>query len=151
MGFDPDNEETISKLHYKFTKFGGQEADIPEPSDDLMLEFWQSQLEVMRVGQDSSYDTLQSVMMKSLPGEAGSEERKAAEAERDERLRQLVAEIGQRGMKNIDRRREVAAAVCNNQPSVDELKMLPYRIFNAFEGYLMRELSPEGLTAVLNL
>jgi hypothetical protein len=54
-------------------------------------------------------------------------------------------------MKAIETRKDMIAKLCQNQPSVDELNMLPSRVYAAFEAYVMGKMAPEGLTTALNL
>lgn len=147
--FNPDEVEALG---YNFLKFGGQEADIPEPTDEKMMQFWKSTLELLDVS-NSGKQTIARLLTEDGPKdkERDSDEYKLWSEDRDNRIRELVSSLGKRGVENLDRRREILAAVCSDQPSVDEMRMLPYRVFNAFEAYILGALSPEGLTTALNI
>jgi hypothetical protein len=114
----------VEKMDWDFTAFGGEKGTIPEPSQDAVEAY---QKEVTEAVKD----------IQGLPG-----------AQSDftmEELNALMSSMGEVDFHKIASDvKDAIAKLCQNQPSREQLDLLPYRIFQAFQQWLQAELSPES-------
>lgn len=121
--FDAGN--IVEPMDYDFTKFGGQKAVIPEPSETQLLTMF------------SDMDAL----VKELAGEYVSLPDNPSATDLVESLNQLTMSESYGPM--LAGMTRIYSAVCSNSPSVDELNMLPPRIKALFFQWVAKELRPE--------
>lgn len=151
MGFN--SAEAVEALAYDFTAHGGGAGGIPEPDHDRLREFWNAYGAFFREQRDKMQafkDQLDAVDNKwgeqaALQGGKLDEQQQAqrdAETKAIEDDWEQGQEVAQ--AERVKQRVLMFAAVCNDQPSVETLTALPPRILDAFEAYLVDELSPKG-------
>lgn len=117
----------VEAMEYDFTDFGGSSGTIPEPTTGQIDGFFRGLGEI--------YEKYESLLPKNLDPTDPDQAQKAMEAiERidNEDLNRSVA--------------EVLAGVTSGTPNAEEILALPYRVQQAFTGWLVGELRPEGAT-----
>lgn len=119
MGFNA--EQFIEPLDYNFEKFGGPSGTIPEPSDKQIYAF----NEAMRSGLEA----------RGVDITTGDRVAWAAQ----------LAKLDVNAQREyLDSMVHVFADLCGGSPDLQQLQALPYRIRNAFFGWLAAQLSPEA-------
>jgi hypothetical protein len=122
-GFDAAT--AVEPMDWNFEKFGGGSGVVPEPSTKEMKSFQQEFGKIMR---DSA-----ALEMPDDEAMKLSEDEFTA-------LQEQVAELGER----LD---TAIAQLCKDQPSVDQVAKLPFRVKTAFSKWLMEQFRPEGATS----
>jgi hypothetical protein len=112
-------------MDFDFTKFGGRKADIPEPSQEVIVQMYKEMDELVK---SIASDFVQ------LP--------------ENPTPNQLVESLNQLTMSEsygpmLDGMTEIYSRACSNCPNVDELKQLPPRIRALFFQWFTKELRPE--------
>lgn len=143
MGFNA--ADAVEPLGWDFTKFGGTAGDTPEPSIDQIGEFWKGYGAYMRAQRDRIQKYTDRLTEIEKIQDASKRQEALAEAEAEyEAMQAGVVE------ERRKQRAEIFSALCSNQPSYDEIFALPGRILDAYESYLLDEMSPKGSRADTN-
>lgn len=119
-GFDAAT--AVEPMDYDFTKYKAGKGTVPEPSNDDMKSFQQEFATIMRRGQQLNVSEDEALKM-------SEEDFTAFQKQADEVGEELDAAL---------------AKLCQGQPSLDQLKKLPFRVKTAFSRWLMDQMSPEG-------
>lgn len=118
--------DAVEAMEYDFTGFGGSAGVIPEPSTDGLEKFQEAmRVATSKIGitiKDTSAETL-AASLDELSG-AGTG---AARSVRDAMI-------------------EAVAVFCQQTPSAADLDRLPFRVFQAFVGWLLGCFRPEAET-----
>lgn len=123
--------ERVSELSYDFKPFVDLSGVVPEPSSDQIRDF------------KHAFSEMVSSALGEVAGAQG-----ATPMEQFEMFVQYLgrdtAEIDEKGLHAM-------ATVCSSQPSFDDLASAPYRVQQAFLGWLVGLfLVPEGLRLATN-
>ena|SRR6185312_8594540 len=119
-GFDAAT--AVEPMDWNFTKFGGGQGTVPEPSTDDMKKFQKTFAQIMRDGKQLE-----------LSDEAAAD----LSAEDFEQLQENMTAIG-------DRLNVAISDLCKQQPSLEQVSTLPFRVKTAFSRWLMKQFDPEG-------
>lgn len=127
MAFDA--ESAVEPMDYDFSKYGGSAGTIPEPSNDQISAYQRALIRIWRP--------------------AAEAQAAAATMTEAERLQAAIAESEKEGQdaQQIAEYIQELAAVCSNQPSVEDITRLPYRVRVAFQAWLLGELGPKAATS----
>jgi hypothetical protein len=117
-----DAASAVDPMDWNFDKYGGGSGTVPEPSTDDMKEFQKTFARIMRDG-------------KAL--EITDDEAASLTEEQFDQLQKDMAAIGER----LD---VAISSLCKNQPSQEQVKLLPFRVKTAFSRWLMDQFSPEN-------
>lgn len=120
------NAGSFGKLRYDFTAFGGVTGIIPDPSDQQIEEFIDTQRSFMEeVGLDPDSDEIDNEALGEM-------------LENDEDGKFNIAEM-QRKMV------EAVAKLCSDSPSTEAMSALPFRVRQAFLLWVQNQfLNPEA-------
>lgn len=122
-----DAGTAVEAMEYDFTKYGGGAGIIPEPSGDVLDEFMQALA--------ASMSTVQDV---TNLGEIDTTDGEAVAAA-------LAAIKDQDTIKQVDDElTELVARLTQGQPSADDIATLPFRVKQAFIGWLVGQLNPQA-------
>lgn len=124
-----DAMQAVEAMEYDFTAYGGGRGTIPEPSNGQIDRFFKSL--------SSIYDKFKGLLPE---GSTLDSTDPAAIEKAMETLEGLDSEVMNRYMA------EAIAEVTSGSPNADEIMALPYRVQQAFMGWLVGELRPEGGT-----
>lgn len=111
-------------LRYDFKKWGGKQASIPDPSDELIEQFAKDMRGIMREfgGEEIDDDATDEEVLEAMAD--------------DSRLQIVEAQRAMCG---------AMANLCQESPSAEELLALPLRVRTSFSQWLQRKLtSPEA-------
>lgn len=124
-----DAATAIEGMEYDFTKYGGSEGEIPEPTTGQVNAFMAGMRATIREAR-SIMDVKQDL----------SEEMSAEEMA--EQLDNVDESLGkaEEFQKQIIR---FTADLCSQHPSEDDLSKLPIRVLRAFSKWLMLQLNPK--------
>lgn len=137
----------VERLEYDFTEYGGGEGVIPEPTTDAINHFFN---EVKGIMKDTK--AVRELMAASENGAGDISDEDAAV------LLESVGDASEFTTKMQFRMVEAVAVLCGGtfdegqdkivggQPSVDDLRGLPFRVAQAFNQWLMGELRPKAAT-----
>lgn len=129
-----DAATAVEEMDYDFTKYGGREGVVPEPSTGQVNKYFAGMRVLLREAQAAS------AKAKALNGvnleEMGDDEL----AEAFENVDSAVAEASDFQAKTM----ELLAALCSDQPSVEELSVLPVRVLQAFNKWVIRQINPKS-------
>lgn len=130
MGFNAGDTEPLdydfTTLKSKVTGLENSKGTVPEPSIDAVQTFFNE----MAINSRETGDKIDA-LSKGLPDDA------PLTHENSEAMREIVDESHQE-------RCRLLAALCSNQPSYDELILLPHRIYRGFEDWLVAAMRPEA-------
>lgn len=118
----------VEAMNWDFTDFGGGSGVIPEPSTEQMDDFLEG---LSEIGQ--KYADIMKIDTSTMD---------------KEEVAALIAQF--KDVKSSDLTNTIAnicAKVCSDNPSAEEIRRLPFRPQQAFIGFLVGELRPEGRTA----
>lgn len=156
-------QELLESIEYDFTEYGGVEGKIPEPSTKAVNVFFKSMKSLARE-------------VKGLMGDAKRlEQRSQDESIEEEDIDEILNQIDsmEDGASNYSlRMMENLAVLCGarwtqpereegmdedppkvlvgGSPSYAELEALPYRVFQAFSQWLIKEIQPKRETPGTN-
>ncbi len=122
-GFDAAT--AVEPMDWNFEKFGGGSGVVPEPSTKDMKKFQGEFGKIMREG---------------AALEVPDEDAAKLSDEEFETLRKKADDLG-------DRLDQAIAKLCKDQPSVEQVSKLPFRVKTAFSRWLLEQFRPEGETA----
>lgn len=147
-------QELLESIEFDFTAYGGREGAIPEPTTKAVNTFFRSMKTLTR--------EVKGLMGEAKRLEALSKDESIEEVDVDEILSQMdVMEEGATSyntkmMENIALLCGASWAVKSEEdseqelvggsPSFDDLEALPYRVFQAFSQWLIREIQPKRET-----
>ncbi len=129
MGFNAG--EVLEPLDYDFSAFGGPVGVIPEPSSGAVKDYFRAMKNLAK----------EARKFKDIEAKLGN-----IDDVSDEELAERMATIdeAEEGADELQRaQKEALAALCSNTPSFDELDRLPFRIFTAFNKWLVGEINPK--------
>lgn len=131
-------QDQVDPLDYDFGPYCPDIKGItPEPTPDHIKQYWLAIQAGMRSDRNEILEWQDR--MDAITG---------TDAKSRERRHQIEEEYAVFQDKQTDtrfaRRREALAALCQNQPSLEELERLPGRVFDDFERYMQDEISPKG-------
>jgi hypothetical protein len=126
-----DAGTAIEALEFDFTAYGGSEGVIPEPSSGSVKTYFRSMKDLAKEARKFKgiADSLGNV--DDLTDDEISE-RMASIEEAEEGADQLA-----------DMQKRALADLCSGTPSYEELGQLPYRVFQAFNRWLVSEINPK--------
>lgn len=123
-----DAGSAVEVMEYDFTKYDGGQGEIPEPSRGQVELFFERIAELKKFTNKAMRD-----------GETIAED-----DESGEELEKFIEELSEGELKKYQAELSVwAADVCSQEPSVEDINKLPYRVFGAFMAYLAGELGPK--------
>lgn len=105
-------------LHFDFTKFGGPEGDIPEPSSEQITTYLEALRQVMPVTEVNGKVELDLAVLN----------------EKFEANPELISAL----------LNGAVSAVCSGTPTVEEIEALPFRDKQRFYGWIMGTFFPEA-------
>lgn len=144
MGFVSAN--AVDALDWDFTTFGGRAGTTPEPGHPELAAFWSSWNDYVRLMRDQ-LDVVQKRTAAVTDEKAPGYDRTLSVEARTEAVRAIEREWDAQQIEMVEDRRKmrcgILAAVCADSPSYDDLYALPPRILDAFEKYMIAELSPK--------
>lgn len=120
-----DASTIVEPLDYDFTRFGGRKAEIPEPSEELIVEMYSAMDHLLKEVAGSFVDLPKNPSAQDLVNS----------------LNQLTMSESYKPM--LDGMTEIYARLCANSPSVEELKQLPPRIRALFFQWVAKMMRPE--------
>lgn len=140
--------EHVERLEYDFTEYGGSTGTITEPSTGAVNGFFKSMKSMMKevnalkkVVEDLDIEEMDSDALAERMAKV--DEAEAGASIFQQRTIELIAELcGAKRVENEDG----SYTVTGGSPSVDDLSKLPYRVLQAFNGWLVREISPKKAT-----
>lgn len=138
MGYQA--KEKITNLDYDFNPYAAVKGVTPEPSPDQIKTYWLAFQAMVRRNRNELVEWDQRLNQLDPDDRAG---RNALDEE-------YAAWQDQASDERLVLRRKMLAAVCSDQPSVEDLEKLPGRVFDDFEGYMQEELTPKGSTNASN-
>lgn len=119
----------VEEMTFDFTKYGGREGTIPEPStgqmNDFMIGMRRLITEYRQLTPNSEANT----------EEMDAEELGAYMESMDQNLA-LATEFNEKSIL-------LTAEFCSGSPSKEELAQLPLRVMRAFSRWLMKEINPK--------
>ena len=141
----------VDRLEYDFTEYGGREGTIPEPNTKRVNQYF---AEVRAIASD----------VKEIKAIAGVDP--TAEGLTDEEIEEIMAKVDEASAKAQDfqvRTMQALAALCGAEwededghkvlvggsPSFEDLDSLPFRVFQAFNQWLMGEIRPKKTTPAI--
>lgn len=125
----------VEQMEYDFTKYiDGDEASgiIPEPTTDQMEAYFTSAKAIAK-------------RVKGLQSQAkGLQDRSESGEISDEEMEQVLASMDSVSVKEVQSEMaDLISALCSNTPSAETLLRLPYRVLQAFFGWVQGNLRPE--------
>lgn len=121
--------EEFGSVEYDFTPYGGVKRPIPDPSDEMIQTYHKKVHELIR-----EHDS------EDIPSEKQLRDDPALLKRVIERTRKMIE-----SMDTHHRMVEIIAELCQEQPSAEEIKHLPYRVRVPFIRFVQREvINPEG-------
>lgn len=120
----------VEAMEYDFTDYGGGAGVIPEPSDEVLDAFYQNLALVMDEVQETVGD-LQDLDISNI----------------DAVQKALAATEGTSAIRKVsDSLTTLLADLTQGQPSAEDIARLPFRVKQAFMGWLVGQFNPEGGT-----
>jgi hypothetical protein len=119
MGFNA--EKVVDPLDYDLTAVGGPKGRVPEPSDKVVFALQED----LRSGL-----TAQGIDISDLT-DMGRIAKQITALEPEQQTQYLESQLA------------AVARFCGGSPTLEQLQELPYRIRNAFVGWLVGEFNPE--------
>ena len=130
----------IEPMSYDFTAYGGGEGIIPEPST--------KQVETMF----NDIRRLVLTLKEEVKDISGVDITNLENASTDDVPEEAVKALETMGESLMSKQQDALAAilaqVCSDRPNQLELTQLPYRVFAAFQKWLMGEIRPNPQAAV---
>lgn len=128
-----DASKVVEPLDYDFTHYpGGTKGTIPEPTPEILTEFLQ---EVTKIVPDVAKQ------IGDLPTDAPEEQ--VLEVLQRLRNSDILGTVHEKMLDIYSR------VLCQGTPSVDEIKVMPLRVRQAFFGWLLEEIRPEVFGAAI--
>lgn len=144
--------EFVEGLEYDFTEYGGEAGRIIEPSTGGVNRFFKK-MKAMAKEVSKFQKTVSGIDIDEMDSEELADKlAKVDEAEEGASIYQqktimLIAELcGGKWVTEEDGDGNVIERVEGGSPSVDQLNLLPYRVLQAFNGWLIREITPKKTT-----
>lgn len=143
-----DAGTAVERLEYDFTAYGGGAGNIHEPTTKDVNRFFKQMKGLMKDVNRlrSSAEAMEDVELENMDDDALAEKMasidKAEEgaSEFQGKTIEYLAELC--GAK----RDEETGEVTGGEPSIDDLRLLPYRVLQAFSAWLMEEIKPKRTT-----
>jgi len=124
----------VESLEYDFTAYGGQAGVIPEPSTGLVKGYFRA---MKALAKDMR-------KFKGIADQLGDVENMSDEEIAD---RMGMIEEAEEGVDELqDKQRHMLADLCGGAITVDDLDRLPFRVFQAFNQWLLGEIAPKKTT-----
>jgi hypothetical protein len=123
----------VEPMVYDFTKYGGTEGTIPEPSTGQMNDFMVGMRRLI-----TEYRSMATASTDKSPEDMDPDELAAFMDSMDETM-EIATEFN-------DKTVLLTADFCSNQPGQDDLSKLPLRVMRAFSKWLMAEINPKDAT-----
>jgi ATP phosphoribosyltransferase len=121
----------VESLEYDFTAYGGEAGLIPEPSTDQIDQF---------------FTDLRNIVKQVQGLKAQAESAKSGEMTQ-EQMDEVLAAMDDVSIKKFQTEMtEAVSALCSNQPSVEQITKLPYRVLQAFIQWVSGEFRPKANT-----
>jgi hypothetical protein len=121
----------VEKLEYDFTDYGGSEGIIPEPSSGAVKAYFRSMKDLAK----------EARKFKGIADSLGEVDDLDDEQLADRMSTIEEAEEGADQLAEMQKR--ALAELCSNKPTFDEIEALPYRVFQAFNRWLVAEIAPK--------
>lgn len=129
-----DAGTAVESLEFDFTAYGGNEGVIPEPSSGAVKAYF-------RAGKALAKDMRK---FKGIADQIGDTE-DLTDEEITERMSMI--EEAEEGVDELQgKQRHMLADLCGGAITVDDLDRLPFRVFQAFNQWLLGEISPKRTT-----
>lgn len=124
----------VESMEYDFTDYGGGSGVIPEPTDDILDAFYAQVAEVMgqvqeTIGGLQNLDTTDPEAVQAA----------LTQVEGSSIMSQVSSALT-----------DVIAGLTQGRPSAEEIGRLPFRVKQAFMGWLVTQFSPEAATPGTN-
>lgn len=135
MGFNA--AEVLEPLDYDFTSFNGPDGKplpkgtVPEPSSGAVKAYFRAMKDLAK----------EARRFKDIEKKLGNIDEIS-----DEELAERMATVdeAEEGADELQRNQKVAlAGLCSDNPSLEVLEALPFRIFMAFNKWLIGEINPK--------
>lgn len=124
----------VEALEFDFTAYGGGAGVIPEPSSGAVKAYFRS---AKGLAKDLR-------KFKGIADQMGDIENLSEEEITD---RMSLIEEAEEGADELqDKQRHMLADLCGGAITVDDLDRLPFRVFQAFNSWLLGEISPKRTT-----
>lgn len=130
-----DAGTAVDPLDYDFSAYKGPVGTIPEPSTKQVNDFFKAMKNMVKD-------------VRKLSRDAGPKDVDPDNLT-DEDLETISDQIdaaGEVAEKYQAQTREILAELCSNEPSADDLALLPQRVLGAFSSWLVGELRPKKET-----
>lgn len=125
-----DASTAVEVITFDFTKYGGGAGEIPEPTDEVLDNFFQGLSITMGNLKESVKD------MKDLDATDPESVQAALSAVQEgDTMQKVSADL------NV-----LIAGLTQGSPSEEDIQRLPFRVKQAFLGWLTGQFSPEGGT-----
>lgn len=116
---------SVSSIEYDFSKWNGPKGSVPEPSDAAIKQFFKAVKEAA-----SKLDDVNATEIEDNPEAVSG----MLESLNEDSLFEIADDIA-----------DAIGEMSNGQPSSGQVKALPFRVKQAFFGFLMGEIqAPEG-------
>lgn len=139
MSFNAGEVVANDDLDFDFADVGGPKGTVPEPTRDRLDAYWASVREGMEV---AGLDQERMLEAEKLGGADTPEGRAALVA--------IMAEATPEKLSEMTRGRiQAIADLCAGQPSREEIDALPYRVQEAFFGWLLEKFRPRSSNAAV--
>lgn len=126
--------EAVESLEFDFTAYGGGSGVIPEPSSGTVKAYFRS---MKALAKDMK-------KFKGIADQLGDVEEMSEEEIAD---RMGMIEEAEEGVDELqEKQRHMLADLCGNAITTDDLDRLPFRVFQAFNAWLLGEITPKRTT-----
>lgn len=125
-----DAGTAVEAMEYDFTAYGGSSGTIPEPSEETLDLFMKKIREV-------ALEARRLVNQKGDPNDLSPEDMLNTLSEMDEDTM----------TKSLSVVSDALAELCSGTPTAEEISRLPFRVRQAFTGWLVGQFRPEARTA----
>lgn len=129
-----DAGAAVEALDYDFTAFGGKEGTIPEPSSGAVKGYFRSMKDLAK----------EMRKFKGIAEQIGD-----VEGLTDEEItaRMSMIEEAEEGVDELqEKQKHMLASLCGGEITYDDLDRLPFRVFQAFNTWLLGEITPKKTT-----
>lgn len=147
-------QELLEAIEYDFTSYGGKEGVIPEPSTKAVNTFFRSMKSLTREVKGLMGDAKrlqQQVESESIEEgdvdeilESMEQMEEGATAYTSKMMEHIAILCGARWQAKSED--EDTKVLVGGSPSYEELESLPYRVFQVFSQWLIKEIQPKRET-----
>ena len=142
----------VERLEYDFTAYAGPKGMIPEPSTETINEYFnrtktlmQGMQEIRNLTKDIDLDEMTEEQVNEVLAKLGEEDPGKLSAELMLKTKQNIAILcGGKAMEPPEGSPEGTLPVFSGgSPTYEEIEALPPRVFNAFQVWLVGEVTPK--------